>query len=375
MRSLLLIFCLSLVACKTENKIEGKTVSPLQQTQNEVKKDLSQISSDSVLVLPKTPQLILPHAPHASLLRSKLLLQLINREFKTQELTKITSADEFKFTDKSEVRKQFNLDDFQKKSEMNARVIVSNTQNVSAYFVPANVPVKSLINELNIQEEENRSLVWMSPDEGATQAGQVIYLLSVNHEDLMEMDRMTYSEVFNVDSKATEQKLKLKYGQVAEVEFQFDYFVQMLQVQKFRGTAMKCSPDDKEAGLCEPCTFDREVSFAQFKPQAIASFNDLGFDVTLGGKRVELNDLTPKFANNNLSILINANSFSLAEDLDFQFLLKPKTFSVVTNGFNFGNRCAQRNFSNTEILQSKAQSNMKVKIYGRGTTLKKIKLN
>lgn len=372
MRVLILIFLFSLAACKTENKIEGKTVSSFPQAQNETSKNLSQSSND---ILPKTPQLILPHTPHASLLRSKLLLQLINREFKTKELIKITSADEFKFTDKSEIRKQFNLDEFQKKSELNARVIVSNAQNVSAYFVPANVPVKSLINELNIPEEENRSLVWMSPDEGTTQAGQVIYILSVNHEDLMEMDRMTHSEVLNIDTKAAQQKLNLKYGQVAEIEFQFEYFVQTLQVQKFRGNTMKCRPDDVEAGLCEPCTFDREVPFTQYKSQAIASFNDLGFDITLGGKSVELNDLSPKFANNNLSILINASNLSLAEDLNFQFILNPRAFSVVTNGFNFGNRCAQKSFANTEILQSKAQSTMKVKIYGRGTLLKKIKLD
>jgi len=361
-----------LAACKTENKIEGKKSAPTlssPEVQNKIKEE---VVFDKKLE--DTPQLVLPHAPHASILRSKLLLQLIERQFKSKELVKVAAEDEFKFNDSSDIRKQANLSRFQIKSETQARVIVSFSEAINAYLVPSNVPVKSLIDELHIQTEAERTLVWISPEEGVTRAGQVIYILSVNHEDLMEIDRMTYSEIINVNTKSHEQQLKLKYGQVAEIQLEFDYFVQMLQVQKFNGVTRRCKPEDMEAGSCDPCTYNREVPSSQFKVQAITSFNDLSFDVVLGGKKVELSDLSPKVVNNNLSIIISANNFSLEGDLDFRFVLSPRTFGVVTNGFNYGGACTQRNFSNTEILQSKAQSNMKVKVYGRGSLIKKIDL-
>lgn len=368
MRFLILISLLSLVACKTENKIVGKNTPPAPAVEEAEK------TTKSVNLIEESPQLVLPHAPHASTLRKKLLLQLIESKFKTNEVTKISEQDEFKFSDTSDIRKQLNLTQFQKMSETQTRVIVSYAQNANAYLVPTNVPVTSIIEKLKIQPEGERTLVWMSSKEGVTREGQVIYLLSVNHEDLMEVDRMTYSEIVNVDTKTTAHQLKLKYGQIAEVQMQFDYFVQQLQVQNLSGKGLKCTPETMEAGSCGSCSYKKEVPSSQFKSQPIDSLNELNFDVTLGGRKIEINDLSPVFDKKQLMMIINANSFTHDEELSLQFLMNPRSFSVVTNGFDYEYTCTNKGVSKAEILQSRAQSDFKVKVFGRGSALKKIEL-
>lgn len=355
------LILLSFAACKSENQIPGKPATPYQALRNYTEK------------MKDSPKLVLPHTPMGSILRNKLITNLIEANMKTNKLTTILKEDEFKLLDQQDAEPT-NLERF-KSGSNEAKVIVSYSQALNAYLVPAGLPLKELETHLKIQNEDNRELLWITEKEGLTKAGQVIFLVSVNHEDLMEFDRHLYSEKIEKLNIEGDLILNLQFGQEAEIKMQTDYYKQALHPQKFAGATSRCKPQDYEAGTCEPCSFDRQVP-SSYSQQKSVNFNDLNLTVKMGDKKFSINSLSPIYEHErNLMILkINASTFTDEDSIDLRFTMNPKSFQVLTQGYNYSDKCLLRNISQNEILQTKAINHFVIEIKGRGALLKSIKL-
>jgi hypothetical protein len=366
---LLLTLLIALTGCsKSKNEIVG--------TNFEKKDDQAVVAAEKQVLneFDKRPLLILPHKNEESRLRNKLIEQFINRELKTNQNIEIDSFDELQFSG-SVVRDQFDIQDFQIKSKELTRVYVSNASNFYAYLVPINIPIEKIADRLEINPEEGRKLILMTSSEGATKAGQAIYFLSVNHEDLIAHDRLSYSEQFKVDTKSNSHQLKLRYGQKATLLFDVNYYVQALYVQQFNGLARKCTPDLSEAGACDICTFNREVPSSELKLFKATSLDELGIELTVGNQNFASKEMGITFSESRVELKLDVNNFTKEAEVDFKFNFKPGAQSVSTKDYNFAAWCQSKSPNvKTDLLQTKVLSTYSAKVWGRGSLLKTIKL-
>lgn len=367
---LLLTLLIAFTGCKkTNNEIVGTHF-----TKTEDPAFVAAVEKQALTNFDKRPLLIIPHQIEESKLRNKLIEQFINRELKTKNNTEIDPIDELQFSG-SVIKDQFDIQDFQIKSKQLARVYVSYAGNFYAYLVPANLPIEKLTDRLEINSEEGRELILLSSPEGVTKAGQAIYFLSVNHEDLMAHDRLSYSEQFKVDTKSATHQLKLRHGQKATFNFEVNYFVQTLFAQQFNGLSRKCSPEEREAGSCDACIFYREVPSSSFKVVKPVSHNELGLEIFLANQIIASKDYDVKFSDTGVEVKFDVSKFTNEAEVDLKFNFNPGTQSAITRDYNFTERCQSKiPNARTDLLQTKVLSSFSVKIYGRGSLLKNIKL-
>jgi len=321
--------------------------------------------------------LTIPHEDNKSLIRSKLLNSIVEKDFPALVNNPDNGVKTHDELNNFEIPER-DLKNYQQKEKNFSKVIVSYVDREEIYFVAERILITELIKKLELSPGgEDRVFKMFSTDNERTYKGGVIYLISLNHEDLMENDQRFYKEKIHMNR----QSIVIDSYKTAILSVSYEFYMQKVAAQSFRDTKiLRCSRDLIEAGIpCgSPCEYKRHMPSGEFEKIGQTNLNDLGFALKYAGRVMAVNELgIVRQRNASFEIDIKSHDM-LGEDFYTLELVQTPSSSYQRNapGFDYNLMCeaGQKNVNGNVTLQSKVNFSMAVTLLGRGAELKKIKL-
>lgn len=321
--------------------------------------------------------LTIPHEENKSLIRSKFLNLLVEQTFPAlgnSSENQIKNNDELNNFEMPEK----DLKNYQDKSKGFNKVVVSYQDREEVYFVPERILVSNLINELELSPGADRVFKIFPSDNEKTYKGGVIYIVSVNHEDLMKNDQSFYKTQTNTIKGISGQSLLMDSYKSVILSVDYDFYLQKLAPQAFGGTVIRCNRDLLESGMCGvQCAYKRNIPVNEFEKGTEQNLRNLGFAVKYANKTVSVSDL----------VILNQTATHFEVKIESQeafgdeyFLevvqLASSAYSRNTPGYDYTGSCSssERNVNGNVALQSKVNFSVTMTIFGRGAELKRVKL-
>ena len=320
--------------------------------------------------------LTIPHEDNNSLIRSKLLNSIVEKDFPAlvnNPDNAVKANDELSNFEISER----DLKNYQQKEKNFFKVIVSYVDREEIYFIAERILLSELINRLELSPGgEGRVFKMFSTDNERTYKGGVIYLISLNHEDLMKNDQKYYKERISM----TRNSIVIDSYKTATLSVNYDFYMQKVAAQNFRGTlVVRCNRDLLEAGIpCgQPCEYKRNMPSGDFEKIAQTNLSHLGFGLKYSDRVFSINELAiGKQQAGSFEVEIKSPDMVGEDFYTLELVQMPSsTYQRSAPGFDYSIMCdGQRNINGDVTLQSKVNFSMAVTLLGRGAELKKIKL-
>ena len=331
----------------------------------------------SVEAIEQKDFLTIPHEYNKSLIRSKLLNIIVEKDFPAlvdNPDNAVKARDELNKFDISDR----DLKNYQQKEKEFTKVIVSYVDKEEIYFVEERILFTELIKKLELYPEGgDRVLKMFSSNNERTYKGGVVYIISVNHRDLMENDRAFYKEKINMNKNS----IVIDSNKTAILSVNYDFFMQKVAVQNFQYTKiLRCSRDLIEAGTpCgTPCEYKRHMPSGDFEKVGQPNLNDLGFNLKYTDSLMTTHQLEISKKQDGLfEIEIKYYELSDEDFFTLEMVQTPSSsYPRSAPGFDYNHMCeaGQRNVNGNITLQSKVNFSMALTLLGRGAELKKIKL-
>ncbi len=249
-------------------------------------------------------------------------------------------------------------------NEMNlAKIIVTMTNGSEVFFVPENISLKNIASRIGLVEETDRKLKWLGVDESQlTENGKSYYLLSVNHDDLINNDRVFYTHDINLSNKFAGQSLTFARGTRLEVSIDHKFFKETVTEHEVVKNAdcryLKAFPSGQYAQI-ENQTIS-QLGFLMSKNKNWFSVTDSNIEIT-SGQNFKIHVHPEMMEDKEYTIEFSQNVTASIEE---SFPMKVPN-SVC--GFGFKK-------VSIETLKTKAEFNISVKVFGRGEKLREITL-
>lgn len=357
MRSSLIILSLAaLVSCGKKSNDLGSTVAA------------SAFEQKSFLTI--------PHEENKSIIRSKLLNSLVEQTFPAlidNPENKIQKNDELKNYEISEK----DLRNYQDKEKVFSKVIVSYQDREEIYFVPDRVLIANLPDDLELTAEPDRILKILPSDNDKTFKSGVVYIVSVNHEDLMKNDHNFYKTQMNTAKGANGQSLLIDSYKSVLLAVDYDFYLQKVAPQSFGGKLIRCTPELRESGMCGfQCGYKRDMPSGEFEKMTERSLGNLGLVVKYANKAVSVSDLAiTNQTDSHFEVKIESQE-ALGENYTLEIAqVASSTYSRNAPGYNYTNcYSSDQNVNGSVALQSKVNFSVTMTILGRGTELKRVRL-
>ncbi len=348
---LVLLLCLVFSACK-----KGHQVS-----------HLASVSSNE-----QRSFIVIAHAEGESVIRNKLLNAIVEEKFpQGREESIIKESDELKGHAMSERDIKF----YSEKESLMTKLVVSFSDRTEIYFLPPQMFVSDIAGSLNLAPEANKTFKWLKREGELTEAKKTLYLVSVNHEDLMENDKKYYKEFFDLKDLSVRTTFKVEKFREVILGLNYQFFKERPVMQNFTGRTVKCNRDLAEAGMCGQCVYKKLVPSGFFDKIENPSLDELGVYLSLDDQNVFLSGLGPQMiAPGQVSFQLKVESFAgqslLKIDLEKR---APGSYSVGSNAVR-DHLCKGDEGAGNISLNISSQLELKVEILGRGERLKEISL-
>lgn len=321
--------------------------------------------------------LTIPHEDNKSLIRSKLLNSIVEKDFPAlvnNPDNGVKTHDELNDFEISER----DLKNYQQKEKDFSKIIVSYVDREEIYFVAERILVTELIKKLELSPGgEERVFKMFSTDNERTYKGGVIFLISLNHKDLMKNDQRFYKEKIIMNK----QSIVIDSYKTAILSVSYDFYLQKVSAQNFRDTKiLRCNRDLIEAGIpCgSPCVYKRHMPSGEFEKVGQGNLNDLGFGLKYTDRVMAVNELgITRQKDGSFEIEINSHDMEGENFYRLELVQTPSSsYQKSSPGFDYNLMCeaGQKNVNGNVTLQSKVNFSMAVTLLGRGAELKKIKL-
>lgn len=321
--------------------------------------------------------LTIPHHENKSLVRSKLLNLIVEQNFPALVNNPENLVKKNDELNKFEISER-DLKNYQEKEKAFSKVVVSYSDREEVYFVPAKIPVVNLVKELELSVEADRVLKFLPVDNDKTYNGGTIYIVSVNHADLMKNDQQFYQTQSAGMKSFTNQSLLIDSYKSVVLAVDYDFYFQKLIPQSFGGKVIRCTAASREDGSCgAQCAYKRNMPSGEFEKGTEKSLANLGFAVKIADSVTPLSDL----------VVMNQKDGHFEVKIESQEMLgdnfalvvlqtASSTYQRSAPGFDYTNMCSSddRNVSGNVTIQSKVNFSVTVNIFGRGVELKRIKL-
>lgn len=348
---LLLLISLMLVSCKKEN-----------------------LHKTNPVIMPAEQRSYLSHSHEIgdSQFRNKLLNQLVEQKFPTDKTDSVVkNYDELEGMNLT----KDDLKTYMEKERLMAKLVVSYTDRLDVYFLPRGVALSNIASQLGLKAEAGRVLKWMSTAD-KTVEGQSLYLINVNHEDLMENDKKVYQEVYNYQDFNEKKGFVLADGREAEISLKHLFYKEQVVSQEFNGRVVKCTRDLMEAGMCGQCKYKRHIPSGSFGHVEDVSLDEVGFRMMINGERFLTSELPNELTSDGvIRFKIRSNDFLKNKQtvLEVEKTAAP-VYEQQVYGFEYNDLCLKNEGRGSISLQSKADIFLNVKILGRGEMLRAISL-
>ncbi len=296
--------------------------------------------------------------------RGKLLNSFVEEKIPSDNLTyKISNRDELTFAEISDRDLKIYTD----KEKSAAKVIVSYADRTEIFFLPENVPLEIIPSKLNLKNEAARKFKWVTTNITKTFSGAVLYLVSLNLEDIIQNDQRFYKETFTLGQNFASQNMKLVTGKSLELSVDYSVLLQGEVGQQFAGRGVRCTRDLIEAGGCGQCSYTRNVPSGSYSKTATLPLNELGFSVKIGDQVFSLNEFNPIVQNENFKIEINSSTFDLRRETSVQLLSSaPAGISKHAPAYNYAGFCATTSDGAEIALARKVEASVTATLLGRG---------
>ncbi len=349
---LLLLVSLMFVSCKKDNQIKK--------------------SSTVIQASEQRTYLSHSHGLGESKIRNKLLNQLVEEKFPTGKIENaVKNYDELEGLNLT----KDDLNTYMEKERLMTKLVVSSTDRLDIYFLPRGVALNLIPGQLGIKAEAGRVLKWLSTP-AATVEGSTLYLIHVNHEDLMENDKTFYQETYNNADFADKKGFILNDGREAQISLKHDFYREQTVAQTFKGRIKSCSRDLMEAGECQECLYKRQIPSGQFALVPNVSLDEVGFRLMINGERFLTSELPSEFTSDGVvRFKIKSSEFLKSNQARVEI---EKTAAPVYQSesapYDYSGHCVRSEGRESFSLQSKAQIYLSVKVLGRGDMLRAVSL-
>lgn len=318
--------------------------------------------------------LTIPHEENKSFIRSKLLNSLVEQTFPAlmdNPDTKIQKNDELKNYEISEK----DLRNYQDKEKVFNKVVVSYPDREEIYFVPERVLIANLPGDLELSAGTDRVLKILPNDNDKTFRSGIVYIVSVNHEDLMKNDHNFYKTQVNALNKG--QSLLIDSYKSVILSVDYDFYMQKVAPQTFGGKLIRCTSELIEAGMCGyQCGYKRDMPSGEFEKVTERSLGNLGLAVKYANKTVAVSDLAiTNQTDSHFEVKIESQE-GLGDNYTLEIAqVASSTYSRNAPGYSYTNCYASdQNVNGSVALQSKVNFSVTMTILGRGAELKRVRL-
>lgn len=261
------------------------------------------------------------------------------------------------------------------KSKNHAKLFVSFAENLEIYFIPSQIPIAKLKEELELGEEIGRKFKWVGGVNlnQRTSSGMTLSLVSVNHDDLIENDKNYQYKEIDIKNGFDQSLIELRAGQKIVAEIKYKYLLEASRTEVFDGQTGRITRDMVEAGF-ESCKYKAERPSGEFRQKDLEAVEDLGIIVSYADKKWNLNQFKVlKTGTNQLDIIIDHSDLNSVDhgNLIFEKGMS-RIYTVNASGYNYTGHCQRKNDSSTQSYRTKAEVEIKFRLFGRGKELKKI---
>ena len=296
--------------------------------------------------------------------RGKILNSIVEEKFpSTIDVNKINSRDELTHVQMSDR----DLTLYTTKERSSAKVVVSYSDRTEVYFLPENVPLEIIAAKLSLMPEADKTFKWLSSNITKTYNGAVLYLVSLNTNDIVQNDQNFYKESYSLGQNFINKDISLQAGKALELNVSYSVLLQDETAQQFAGRGVRCTRDLLEAGACGPCAYTRNVPAGTFSKTAPLPINQLGFSIKIGNQVLALNTFNPIASEESFRIEINSSVYDLRDETEVQLLTTaPAGISKVNSGYNYTGFCSYTSDGVEVGLQRKVEASVSVSVLGRG---------
>lgn len=310
-----------------------------------------------------------------SLIRSKLLNLIVEQTFPPETINPENTVNKHDELHKY-VMSDSELNLYEEKEKEFSKVIVSYHDREEIYFLPERVPVINIISELELSAGVDRVFKRVLTDYEKTYKGGVVYLVSLNHRDLMKNDQKFYRA--KSDINLVNHSTTIDNNKSAFLSIDYTVSLQKLVPKKFGGHIIKCTPELIEAGMCGlQCAYKKDVPSSEFEIVKEDKIEKLGFRIKYEDMLVNINDMQ----------IMNKKEGYFEVKMDHQEALKDSYLVTIiqddseyyykmTTGYDYTNMCSEseRDVWKNETLSSKVNMVVTMHTFGRGAELLQIKL-
>lgn len=334
--------------------------------------ELPRSKSSSAFISEKA--MVVPHADNTSTIRAKLLNKIVEISYPaTGEnlVNAIQPHDEIRNVDLSENE----LKEYELKEQKYTKVVVSFSDREEIYFIKDQIPVQDLALVLGLRLEFDRKLTSILNPNKKSLPGSVLYLVSVNHEDLMKNDQQFYSVESEV--KNFQGKINFENYKAFVVKVDYDFQVQSLVPVVYTAPKIRCTRESIEDGRCgSECNFTANLPANKFEKVTPANLQDLGVVVREDDVLMSFDQLSIQNAKKGYFEIIIRSSESSDKEY-FEMNKIPSTvYSGVSAHYNFSGGCHSEDRAKVSRYTQNTQVSVsyKVHVLGRGEALKDIQL-
>lgn len=301
--------------------------------------------------------------------RGKVLNSFVEEKIPSgKEYHQLKFGDELTFVDLDQRDKNI----YKEKETNEAKVIVSYLDRTEVYFLPENISLAQIISKLNLIPDPERYFKWVKTDITKTYKGSVLYLVSLNIEDIIVNDQSFYKDTIDLNNNFAGQKIKLSAGRLLTFDVKYSIFTQVETVQDFEGTGIRCNSQTRESGDCGKCYYQRNVAGGATNQAAQLPLNELGFAVKLGDKTYEINNFKAEQLDGSFRMELNSSEFDIRKDVEVE-LVAPAISGItkITAGYNYRGSCESTNHSGAITLGRSVTASVTAKLWGRGKEILK----
>jgi hypothetical protein len=308
--------------------------------------------------------LYLPHAVDASILRSKLLNLALTKKLNLPHEVEIAADDELRFKKENYKMAENDLELFKKYKASCAEIIASFSDHLEIYFVPAGIVRDDAFSQLNIKQEEGKSLSWVMDSPAVLVKGQTYFLLSADLNEMKKNDIHFYKQK-NIIKGFTQKTFNLKSNQQLILDFKIDYFnKQMISALK-SGQTRKCTRDMMEAGSCDPCDYRIDVVSGELEKKEWQK-SDLHFSIKINDKELNWDKFDLSVIDGHLKMKMDLEDYSSSDAV----VLEISPFVIPQDVKNFkayqiSSSCQNKSMSIDQDVTPIIQTDLTMEIRGR----------
>lgn len=260
------------------------------------------------------------------------------------------------------------LESYEENERNMAKIIVSYPEYSEIYFLPEYISLDLIVQKLGLKKEAGRRFKWVHTDALTTYSGGVFYLASVSLSDIVYNDQFFYEEILDLKDQFLKKEIKILPGKSVEVIIEHQLFNQEEITDIFQGRASSCSNDMREAGMCTPCSYKRKVPGEKYILVPSLPAKELNLAIKYGDKISSLKELNfQEITTNKINVNLIDPDFEKMNVMNIEFYLA-EVPSIVkkTEGFEYADRCINRNEEGKISLQQKIEARVQLKVKGRG---------